>query len=462
MQISIPTKNGVGRSEALTPERLVNMYVTASPQGAIGSGYIEGIPGTILRGTAGDGPIRGMRRMAGALYVVSSTLLYSVNSAFTATSLGTIEGTGRVWMADNGTQLCIVVGAKGYIYTVAGGLVEITDTDFPGADTVAYLDGYFIYNSPSTGQFFISNLYDGTIYDATDFASAESYPDPLLAVFVDHRELFLFGDETVEVWFNSGAADFPFERAQGASIEKGVGAVDSIAKVDNSVFWLDHQGVVRRLAQGYTPLRISTHSVEYDISRGNWESAYAYTYTQEGHEFYSLTVPGAGTYVYDASTGEWHERNSFGLLHHRMGFYVYCYGRHLVGDTINGRIYELDFDTETENGEVILAEMIFPQLRVEDADRFRVNEFQLDMEVGVGLTTGQGSAPLAMLQTSRDGGRTWGNNEMTASLGAIGEYETRVRWNRLGQFRSFTPRVRISDPVQRAVYTAYVSVLRDR
>lgn len=438
------------------------MFVSQAPDGARSPVYTEGIPGLTLKASIGNLPVRGMWTMASILYVVVGTSLHQVDEDYTTTDLGTIPGASRVSMADNGTQLCIVNGSSGYIYTVAAGLVQITDEDFPGAATVAYLDSYFIFNNPGTQQFFISSLLDGTIYDASDFASAESFPDPLIAVFVDHRELFLFGTDTVEIWFNSGAADFPFERATGASVEKGIGAKFSVAKLDNSLLWLDHTGIVRRMGDGYQPIRVSTHSEEVTIAAGDWQNAYAYTYVQEGHEFYALTIPGAETLVYDAASRLWHTRSSFGTDIHRAGFEEFVYDKHIVGDVTNGNIYEMTFDEEEENGEPIIAEMIFPQIRVEDSNRFTVYRLELDLEVGVGLATGQGSDPLAMLQISSDGGKTWGNNELIRSLGVSGKYEQRVYWDRLGQHRSFTPRIRISDPVQRAVYTAYVQVRQDR
>lgn len=457
--INVPHKRGVGRSEPLSPENLVNMFASVAPKNARSAVSIDGVPGKILRTAIGENPLRGLWAMDGILYAVSGPALYSISSAWVGTELGTINGANRVGMADNGTQLCIVNGPDGYIYTVSDGLEQITDPDFPGADTVAFLDGYFIFNNPNTGQFFISSSLDGTMYDAADFATAESFPDPLLAVFVDHRELLLFGSETVEVWFDAGLPDFPFARAQGASTEKGIGAKFTVAKVDNSVFWLDHEGVVRRMGQGYVPVRVSEHWVEYAIAQGDWSQAYAYSYSQEGHEFYAITVPDTGTFVYDAATQMWHEHKSYGRDFSRAGFYAFVYNTHVVGDVIAGNVYELDFDTHDEAGDPIIAEMIFSQLRA-DGKRFIVHLLELDMEVGVGLTTGQGSDPKAMMRISSDGGRTYSTSEKTASIGKIGEYEIRALWRQLSQYRSFTPKITIADPVRRAVYTAYAEIER--
>lgn len=392
MRIPIGTQSAKGRSIPLTAERLVNMYAEKAPEGSKSPAVVFGTPGLTLFADIDSRRVRGLHRMAasGLLYAVVRNTLYRVNSSGVVTNLGTIDGSGIVGMADNGPQLCIVTGASGYIYTEVDGLQKITDPSFPGANTVTFLDGYFIFNNSTPGQrgqFFISDVLDGTIYDATDFATAESYPDDLLRVFADHSELMLFGTETIEIWFNSGAADFPFTRAQGSVIEQGLGARWSVAKLDETVVWLDNEGMVRRM-QGNTPVRISTHAIEFDISRGDWANAQAWSYVEEGHQFYVLTVPArdlatqkAGTYVYDAATGLWHDRKSYRKDYCRSGFYARAYGKHITADIDTGKLYVQSLETYHEDGQHLIAEMTFPQVQ-NDGNRFIVHKLQLDMEVG--------------------------------------------------------------------------------
>lgn len=369
------------------------MYPEAAPANAKSNVVVHGCPGLTRFCDIDTRRTRGLYRTSsdGRLYVVIRNTLYYVSPEGVATNLGTIAGSGRVGMSDNGTQLCIVAGATGYTYTVAGGLQVITDPDFPGADTVTFLDGFFIFNNASAGQrgqFFISNLLDGQMYDALDFATAEAYPDNLVRVFADHSQLLLFGAETIEVWFNAGLADFPFTRAQGSVIEQGLGARWSVAKLDETVVWLDNEGMVRSL-QGNTPVRISTHAIEYEITRGDWNNATAWSYVEEGHQFYVLTVPAAnlatqkaGTYVYDAATQLWHERKSYRQDYSRSGFYARAYGKHIVADIDRGRLYEQSLDVYEEDGEHLIAEMQFPQVQ-NDGKRFIVDRLQIDMEVGI-------------------------------------------------------------------------------
>ena len=444
MRLQISVKSGVGRSKSVTAERLVNMYAEQSD--GVSSVTLHGTPGLVLDATYGTGPIRGIRYMAGSRYTVSGSTLYSGAGA----SLGAIGGSGPVSMADNGTQLVIVTsGNTGYVYSVSGGLVSITDPDFPGATCVDYLDGYFLFVEPSSGIFFISAINDGTDFDALDFATAESAPDNLVRLFVDHREVWLMGVDTCEIWVNTGNADFPFERSPGAINEKGIRGKFSVTKTDNSLFWVDRDGIVRRAAEGYTPLRISSHAIEYQIAQGDLDAATAFSYAQEGHEFYVLTVPNAGTFVYDASSTLWHDRESYLEGRWRASGFARNAGVQYVGDFDNGNVYSLSLDTYTENGVEQVAEMVFPPIEF-DGQRFSLHSVRLDME------SGTGSTPQVMLQTSKDG-KTW-SNESWRDFGAVGAYTKRVVWRRLGQYLNCHLRFRISDNAKRAVFAAYAEI----
>ena len=295
MRLPIGTGLGEGRSVELTAERLINLFAEKAPQSSKSPVVLHGTPGFAEFGNLGSESIRGMLKTLNnsVLYVVCGSVLYQIENNGASTSIGTILGGGRVGMAYNGTQLCITAGSKGYIYTTDGGLSQITDPDYPGADTVTFIDGFFVFNNRNisqNGQFFVSALNDGTSFNALDFASAERYDDKIVRVFADHSQLLLFGEESIEVWFNSGAADFAFAKAQGSVIEQGLGARWSIEKIDESVVWLDQAGIVRRM-NGLTPARISTHAVENAIAKSDWQNATSFSYTDEGHEFYVLTCP---------------------------------------------------------------------------------------------------------------------------------------------------------------------------
>lgn len=373
----------------------------------------------------------------------------------TGTLVGTIPSVDTpVRMAYNGTTVAIADGSA--LRSFNPSTLALTTVSNNPAECVEFIDGYFVFNHSGTGQFQISQLY-GTTIDPLDFATAEGSPDKLISLIADHRELWLFGENSTEVWFNSGNTDFPFERIQGAFIEQGCAAKYSVAKMDNTVFWLSSddrgQGTVQRAA-GYQPQRISTHALEFAIAGySRIDDAVAYTYQQEGHSFYLLTFPtGNATWCFDASTGLWHERAwrnplDGSLNRHRSSCHAAISGTNIVGDWETGYLYELDLDTYTDNSNPITRMRSCPHLASDLKWQF-FNSLQIDMETGIGVASGQGVNPQVMLQCSDDGGLTWGNAVWATAGGQIGATKTRVRWRRLGKSRDRVFKVTITDPVK--------------
>ena len=441
--------------------RLVNMFLEVVPNEGLEPGFLSTAPGLRRVATIGTGPIRGLWTYGGYGYVVSGSQLYKLTSTYSATLLGTISGTGPVSMADNGTQLFIAANPDGYIYNASTDVFQkITDEDFPGAVTVSFLDGYFVFNKPDSQQFYITGIYDGTNIDALDFASAEGSPDLLIGLIVDHREVWLFGNNSVEVWYNAGLADFPLARIQGAFNELGCAAPYSIAKMDNGLFWLGADargdGIVYR-ANGYTGQRISTHAMEFAISQyDDISDAIAYTYQQQGHSFYVLTFPTANkTWCYDVATQMWHERAGWEnsqFARHRSNCQMFFGDQTIVGDFENGKLYALDLNVFEDDD---VPQKWLRSWRAlgpgqNNLKRSAHHTLQLEITSGVGLVSGQGSDPQIMLRWSDDGGHTWSNEHWT-SAGKIGEYGRRAIWRRLGMTTKLRDRlyeVSGTDPVE--------------
>ena len=362
-----------------------------------------------------------------------------------------MTGTGPVSIADNGTQIFFACNPDGYIYNESTNVfAKITDPDFPGAVTVQYLDGYFVFNEPDSQLLWITALLDGTSIDPLDFASAEGSPDGIVAVAVTHRELWVFGTDSVEVWYDAGTADFPLARISGAFNEIGCVAPYSVAKLDNTLYWLGTdargQGIVYK-ANGYTGARVSTHAIEYAIqSYSTISDAVAYTYQQDGHAFYVISFPTAGkTWCYDVATNLWHERAGFSngqFTRHRSNCQCNFGGTIIVGDYLDGRIYSFDLDVYADDDQVqryLRSWRAIPPGQ-NNLNRTAQHSLQLDCESGVGLNTGQGSDPQVLLRWSDDGGHTW-SNEHARSLGAIGATGQRVIWRRLGMTLKLRDRV---------------------
>ena len=388
----------VARSINAADNRMVNLFAEAVPEGSGGkeAGFLLRCPGLRLLATVGDGPIRGLWVTNGVAYVVSGSEFYSLNTSWVATLIGSVSGSGPVSMADNGTQIFIACNPLSYIYNVSTLVfAQITDVDFPGAGSVGYLDGYFVFNEPDSQKFWVTSLLDGTSVDPLDFASAEGYPDNVIALIVDHREIFLFGTTSVEVWYDAGTPDFPLARIQGAFMEVGCEAAYSVAKLDNSVFWLGSdargRGIVYR-ANGYTPARVSTNAVEYAIqSYGSISDAVAYTYQQDGHPFYVLIFPSAeATWVYDVSTQLWHERAGFEngqFVRHRSNCQMSFNDEVVVGDYEDGRLYAFDLDVYADDDQIqkwLRSWRALPTGQ-NNLKRTAHHSLQLDAETGVGL-----------------------------------------------------------------------------
>ena len=390
----------VARSINAADNRMVNLFPEVIPEGGKEAGFLNRAPGLNFLQTVGTGPIRALwahQTNGSDFFVVSGNQFFKLTGlTATPTLLGTVSGTGPVSIADNGTQIFLACNPDGYIYNeVTNVFAKITDSDFAGAVTVAYLDGYFVFNQPNSQFIWVSQLLDGTSVDPLDFASAEGSPDGVVGLIADHRELWVFGTDSVEVWYNSGEADFPLTRIQGAFNEIGCVSAYTIAKMDNGLFWLGTdargQGIVYR-ANGYTGVRISTHAIEYAIAQyGNISDAIAYTYQQEGHAFYVLTFPsGNATWVYDVSTQAWHERAGFDngeFMRHRSNCQCNFGGNIIVGDFENGNIYTFDLDVYADNGGIqkwLRSWRALPTGQ-NNLKRTAHHSLQLDCETGVGL-----------------------------------------------------------------------------
>lgn len=465
MQINFATNSYKNRSLPVSAQRCVNAYAERQPPDAKTQVSILGAPGLVSFATCGGGPIRGIHVMQGVPYVVSGGSLYSIAADGSAAFLGSVidNNPNMVSMADNGTQVIIVTGTSGYVWDATSGFRIISSTNFHPAQTVTFFDNYFVLDWKDTNKYFISGILDGTSYSGLDFASAEVQSDFVLATVNQQENLLIFGQRTIETWYDAGALSFPFQRYDGATIERGCIAALTPIKEDNSVFFLGDDLIFYRL-NGIIPVRISTHAIEAEWGvYGTTDDAYTFSYTLEGHKFVVLTFPTANvTWVYDISTGLWHERESWDSSNRSLGRWRgscagYAYNKNLIGDAFNGIVGYLDPTVYTEYGNTIQTLLVAPPIH---SDRKRIfhSLFELDMEAGVGIASGQGSDPQVMLDWSNDGGRTYTPLQKWTTLGAIGEFQTRIRWLRLGQSRQRVYRVTITDPVKRVIIAAHAEL----
>lgn len=502
MQTPILGSSYVARSVNAANSRMVNLFPEVTPDGGKNAAWLSRAPGLTLALQMPQGPIRGLWVAQGNLYVAAGTGLYKVTPAYAITYLGNLSGFGPVSMSDNGFQLWVACNPDAFVYNFKTGVFQsMTDPNFSGAVTVAFIDGYFIYNVPNTQQMYSTKLYDGLTLDPLAFASAEGNPDNIVGLVADHRELWIFGSNSIEVWYDAGQLGFPLLPIQGAFVEIGCLATYSIAKADNGIFWLGTDargnGIVYR-NRGYGALRISTHAVEWQIQQyPNLADVTGYTYQQDGHTFYILNFPEANvSWVYDVATEAWHERAAWvngKFDRHRGDCHANFNGYPLVGDYQNGNIYLFDLRNYTDNGQVQRWLRSWRALPPGTNNLMRTahHSLQIDCEAGVGLSgnttevdvvlatqtgaqvvtdTGnavliystlavQGADPKISLRWSDDGGHVWSNLH-DRSMGPIGETGTRVIWRRLGmtdRLRDRVYEITGSDAVKIAIMGAELS-----
>jgi hypothetical protein len=437
--------------------------------------------------------------ITGTLYLGQTIQGAGVTANTIITSFGT--GTGGVGTYNlNYTQSV----SSETMYALNWTILPSTDGAFSGGNTVGTYDNYFVYNRPDTQQFGSSDLLS-PISNSLSFGSKDGSPDNLIALIIDHREIYLMGEASSEVWVDVGTVPFPFQRIPGTSTQHGCAAKFSLSRLGNSFAYVSRnsrgQGQIMQM-DGYKPTRISTHAVEQSLVNQYIDDAIAWTYQLEGHECYVVTFPTLQlTWVFDATTQMWHKwlyLNNLGQYErHRGQCCAVFQGMVLVGDYSNGSIYELDPDNYTDNGQTIRRLRRAPHL-VADLQRQYFDELQIQFQPGVGTTglstsatttipfatylgdtysiaptqtlsipytstfilgtsniisTNTTTNPQAMLRWSNDGGSTW-STEHWASIGSIGRYKNRAIWRRLGMARDRIFEVSISDPVKAVIVSA--------
>ena len=456
----------LSKAATITAQRRVNVYFEIRPDGDKANVVVIGRPGLTNRLTLSptpNGPIRGVHEGEAYVYFVAGDTLYRVTAdlqtqtAFTGVILST---SGNVSMADNGTQLAFVDGTAGYLLTgfdtSSSTLAVISDSDFPdGARTICFVIGRFIVEKPGTGEFYISDSYDGTSWTGLNFATAEQISDDLVAVDAYRGHLVPFGTKTIEAWQPVTALDFPFAPVTSATQNWGLAACFSRAKLDNMLYFLGQnaQGQVQVMRiNGWGVERASDSDVENAINAYATKSdAVALSYLLDGHPMYQITFPSANkTWRFDASTQIWSEDSTgaTGTDRHIGQHSVVINGKTYITDyrQSNPEVYELSPTVYSDDGAVI-KRIVATRHLTQGGNSFTIDALRLEMETGVGLTTGQGSDPQLMVEVSRDGGRSY-SPEQWIDIGATGEYKTRVEVRRCGSADDFVFRFSMTDPVK--------------
>lgn len=469
-----------GKSAVVTRQRRVNCYYENRADGDKGSQVVVyGTPGLSLAGVLASSlntPARAMLGSDSALYVAlydrfqsKAADLSTIDEGVLGTTTGNVSIAASASTSGVANQVVTVDGAAGYVYSPnAHTFLPLTAAWFvPGAKTATYIGGYFVAEYPNSPSWGVSNLNDATAGSALSFGSSVAYPDVTLAVDNLSGNLVTFGGNHMEFWQPLGTPppSQPFGQVQSATNEWGLAAIFSRAHVDQGLMFLGQtrQGIRHVcLLKGYQVESVS-EEIDYIINTAGFvaSDATSMVWGVDKHPFYEITFPSMGrSFLYDLSTGIWNEMQS-GLSQgpykrHRANLSTYWLGSTLISDYQNGNVYRMSDTSFTDNGETILREVI-TRHATKGFNRFRIPLIYLDMETGVGLLAGQGQDPLLSIECSKDDGRTW-LLPRYIRLGKIGEYITRVVSRRYGQSRSFTFRIRMSDPVKFVITGGAVEV----
>jgi hypothetical protein len=457
-KVVLPIANGFYESDSLpiSAQECTNFYPNIAQAPALNQETLFGTPGLVQVAFADAlNNNRGAHEMNGVPYFVMGKSLYSMAANYTLSNLGTISGTGRVSMADNGTQMLILdPGGDGFIYNhVTSTLTQITDPDFTAngnPQIVVYIDGYFCLTTDSK-KFIVSALNDGLSYNALDFGTAESDPDEIVAPVVFKNQLFIGGSQTIEAFQNIGGADFPFQRT-GLFLSKGIASPFSIqSMLDTFVFVGSGQNESPAIwaLNGNSVTKISTTAIDKELNKlteGQIADIYSWAYAQKGAYFVGFALPGT-TFVYDTISKRWHERKSFidgSLGAYRVTSLVKAYNQTWAGDLADGRIGRLDQEVYKEY-ENVIQRTIVTQPFQQNMDSFVVPEIEMTVESGVG--NAETIDPQIGMARSRNG-KTWADTRYR-KLGKIGEFNHRAIWRRNGRAARFELfRFTMSDPVK--------------
>lgn len=464
---------GTARSQSViaNPERTVNLYVEPIPtEGPASKAALYPTPGLMPFLTVTDLGGRAGLKVNDRAFAVVGGALWELFANATSTKRGTVAQDSNlaqiVYNGQTGNQLLIASGTNAYCYDLTTNTLTQVATLNGEAFQIGMLDGYFLAFNPTLSKVRISNLSDGLTWNVLQFAIRTAQPDKWQGMIVNAPDIWLFGADTSDVWYDAGASPFPLAPRQGLSIPFGIVAPFSLAVTSGSIFWLtqnkDGVGMVVQ-TKGYSPQRISTAALETAIAGYQRTAiitdAEALVYQKAGHTFYSLRFPRANaTWVFDVTTGIWAERGTWNSVQGEYDAWaprvcLQAFGQHLVGDA-TGTISTMDETFGSENGRAIRRLRRGPIL-VNELKRIPIHRFEVLLEQGLGLQTGQGSDPQIMFRGSPDG-KTW-SNERQMGAGAAGKYQKRAFVLNLGSPRLWVPEISMTDPIPWRISEAYLN-----
>ena len=461
--VTIAGPSNQSRSRAQSSQSTINFYQELD-EGGKSTAALMSWPGQSLYGSTISGIDRGQHVMAGVAYRVVGPTLYKVQPNGVHADKGTVLGGSRCTFATDGENLFIVNdGVVQYYSIITDALLTVTDADIVGSIAVDFINNQFVYTKPNL--FVISDVGDGTEASGLNAAQAESQPDNLERAYVFDQIVYMLGTHTTEPWYNDGTGNPPFSRIEAGMMTIGLGALHSPAHNDNFMYMLGDDRQIYQIAGG-NATRVSDHGVSHAMENyADVSDAVGWTLTLEGTNFYVITFPSADkTWMLNESLGRfgWTEL-SYGANGGRYNANSYSYfgGKHLLGDESNGKLYELGLETFDNDGSsmrrVRTLSSIHGGLLQHPGKRLQMSRFEIIMEKGVGLVSGQGEDPIIIIEASYDGGKSF-SAETFMKVGRLGQSNIRAEWFGLQSFYDLIIRISTSDPVQYTLLSGAIDI----
>jgi len=445
--IQIAGQTGGHRSKQFNSEQTQNMYLDTSGERAA----ISDFPGLKPFATK-SGRDRGWHKMAGVLYKLIDATLWRVASNGLYANLGTIPGADRGIFADDGLRLFVVTNSKLYRWESAGGVTEITNLPVTNPKSIAYLNRKFIVTG-DLALFATSDPASGGTWNDLNTAEAEVRPDRLQRVYTFNQLAYMLGNETTEVWYDTGAGNPPLARQDTSLVNIGIAGKYAVTATDSYLYWLgDDRKVYQCVGAKARPVRTLAiaHIIEGLTTVSDCIASHI---TVEGQTFVMFRFPSdKKTLMFSETFNYWVEMAGGTAIPSQEAWYgnamMRCYEKNLVSQ--DGDVLELDNDTYTDNGQTRLRIRTLPsftgKLIGKPSNKITVQGVKINMQLGVGLATGQGSAPVLMCQMSPDAGESWQDVKFV-DIGVMGDYVGPVWFYDFCNGYEVQVRIMCSDPV---------------
>lgn len=439
--MQIPVLSGVYSNEASDFRTLYprNLIPVPKEQG-ISQGYLRPADGIVQFGT-GPGIDRGGINWNGQCYRVMGTLLVRVNSDGSTTTLGNVGGSGQVTMDYSFDQLAIASSGN-FFYWNGSTLSQVTDPDLGQVVSFRWVDGYFMTTDGTS--LIVTELNDPTQVNPIKYGSSEADPDRVVSLLKLRNEIYALNRYTVEVFQNVGGDLFPFERIEGAQMQRGCIGTHACAVFLENIAWLGsgrNEAPAIWIGSNSSTAKISTREIEQvllEYTESKLSQAVMEVRVANGHQFLYLHLPDQ-TLVYDGAgsqvVGEpvWFTLTTsiVGNGAYRARNLVWCYDKWLCGDPTSTSHGYLTDSVSSHYGSLNGWE--FGTIIVYNEGRGAIfHELELVCLTGRVAT---GANPTIWTSYSVDG-ETW-SQEIGRSAGAIGERAKRINWLQQGFMRNW-------------------------